>query len=64
VIFTWVLVIGGAALLVLGIAYAWRNRPVRDAGDPEDGEQAYLSAFNIANAKDFGLYQRPRGDES
>lgn len=62
-ILTWILVVGGAALLLFGIVYAWRNRPVRDAGDPENGEQAYLTAFNIANAKDFGFYQRPRGDD-
>ena len=58
-ILTWILVGTAVALFVLGTIYAWRNRPARDMNDP-DGEQKYLSAFNITNAKDFGFYKRPR----
>jgi hypothetical protein len=68
VILTWVLVGGGAALLLFGIVWAWRNRPVRGpdyrASEDDGGEQKYLTGFNIANVKDFGIYRRPRGDGS
>jgi hypothetical protein len=43
--------------LVASLVYAWRNRPVRAA---DDGEQKYLTTFNIANVKDFGAYNRRR----
>ena len=48
--------------LVAGFVVAWRNRPVRDKRDPE-GEQRYLTAFNIANVKDFGAYKRYGRDD-
>ena len=60
---TWLLVGGFVVMLVAGLIYAWRNRPARDPNDP-DGEQTYLTGFNIANSRDFGFYKRPRGDES
>jgi hypothetical protein len=68
VVLTWILVGGGALLLLSGIVWAWRNRPVRGpdyrASEDDGGEQKYLAAFNIANDRDFGFYKRPRGDDS
>jgi hypothetical protein len=65
VVLTWILVGGGAALLIFGVVWAWRNRPVRGPEDWEDGEETYLQGFNIANSRDFGFYKRPRdGDRS
>jgi hypothetical protein len=63
VILSWLLVGGGVALLLFGVVWAWRNRPVRGPDDWGEGEDTYLQAFNIANTRDFGLYERPRGDE-
>jgi hypothetical protein len=63
VVLTWILVGGGAMLLMCGIVWAWRNRPVRAPEDSDDGELTYLRGFNITNSRDFGFYKRPRGDD-
>jgi hypothetical protein len=62
VVLTWILVGGVVALLVLGLVWAWRNRPVRDPEEWGEGEQTYLQSFNIANSRDFGFYKRPHDD--
>jgi hypothetical protein len=63
VLLTWTLAGGGAALLVVGILWAWRNRPVRGPEDRDAGETTYLQGFNIANSRDFGFYRRSGADD-
>ena len=62
-ILTWILVGGGALLLVFGIVWAWRNRPVRGPEDQDDGELIYLRGFNIANTRDFGFGPKPKPED-
>ena len=62
-ILTWILVGGGVALLLAGIVWPWRTRPIRDPGDRDEGEMTYLQAQNIARAQDFGFYKRSDGGD-
>ena len=57
---TWVLVGGAVAMLVAGIVWAWRSRPLGSPEHWDDGETKYLQAQNIAKAQDFGLSQKYR----
>ena len=62
-VLTLVFLGGAVAMLVFGLIWAWRNRPVRGPDDWDEGELTYLQGFNITNSRDFGLYRRPRGDD-
>ena len=62
-ILTWVLVGGAAVMLVAGVVWAWRSRPVGSPERWDEGEMKYLQGQNIAKVQDFGFYKR-RGDDA
>lgn len=50
-------------MLVAGIVWAWRSRPVGSPEHWDEAEMKYLQGQNIAKVQDFGFYKR-RGDDA